>query len=174
MVGINTVITDNPSLTTRLSAKKYNDPIRVIIDSKGRLPLDSNVIKSSSNAGVILATTSQIDSEKEKHLIAKGVTIIKSDNEDGSVNLIKVMEELHKLEIDSVLLEGGGTINASALSTGIVDKVIMFIAPKIIGGKSALSPVEGEGIKLVEDAIRLHDITINRIDDDIVYEGYIV
>ena len=173
MVGINTVIIDNPSLTTRLSAKECKDPIRVIIDSKGRLPLDSNVLKSSNNVGVILATTSQIDSEKEKHLIDKGVTIIKSDNEDGSVNLKIVMKKLYKLGIDSVLLEGGGTINASALSAGIVDKVIMFIAPKIIGGKSALAPVEGEGIKLVEDAIKLHDITINRIDDDIVFEGYI-
>ena len=106
MVGINTVIIDNPSLTTRLSAKECKDPIRVIIDSKGRLPLDSNVLKSSNNVGVILATTSQIDSEKEKHLIDKGVTIIKSDNEDGSVNLKIVMKKLYKLGIDSVLLEG--------------------------------------------------------------------
>lgn len=173
MVGINTVLADNPSLTARLSAKEYKDPIRVIIDSKGRLPLDSNVINSSSNAGVILATTSQIGSEKEKCLINKGVTVIKAENDDGSVNLKEVMEKLYKLEIDSVLIEGGGTINASALSAGIVDKIIMIIAPKIIGGKSAVTPVEGEGIKLIEDAVSLHDITVKRIDDDIVLEGYI-
>jgi diaminohydroxyphosphoribosylaminopyrimidine deaminase/5-amino-6-(5-phosphoribosylamino)uracil reductase len=173
MVGINTVIADNPSLTTRLNEKNCKDPIRVIIDSKGRIPLDSNVINSSSNAGVILATTNQIEPEKEKALNDKGVTIIKTDYDNSGVNLVQVMKELYNLGIDSVLLEGGGTINAAALSVGIVDKVIMFIAPKIIGGKSALTPVEGVGIELIDDAIKLDDISICKIGSDILVEGYV-
>jgi diaminohydroxyphosphoribosylaminopyrimidine deaminase/5-amino-6-(5-phosphoribosylamino)uracil reductase len=173
MVGINTIIADDPSLTTRLSSGKCKDPIRIIVDTKGILPLDSKVITIDSNAQTILATTNQISIEKEKQLNDQGVTIIKTDYDKSGVNLVSLMKELYKLNIDSVLIEGGGNINASALSAGIVDKVILFIAPKIIGGKSALTPVEGEGIRLVKDAISLNDITVNRIDDDIVLEGYI-
>jgi len=105
------------------------------VDSKGSIPLDSNVINSNSKAGVILATTSRIDKEKEKMLIDKGVKIIKADGSDGRVDLKLLMDELYKLEIDSVLLEGGGTLNSSAISAGIVDKVMCFISPKIVGEK---------------------------------------
>lgn len=173
MVGINTVLIDNPSLTTRLSKKKCKDPIRVVIDAKGRLPIDSKVINNTSKAKVILATTNQIKKEKETLLIKKGVTIIKIDYDKNGVNLASLMQELYNLNIDSVLLEGGGNINYSALKAGIVDKVVMFIAPKIIGGESAPTSVGGEGILKISDAIILNDITINKIDDDILVEGYI-
>jgi diaminohydroxyphosphoribosylaminopyrimidine deaminase/5-amino-6-(5-phosphoribosylamino)uracil reductase len=174
MLGINTVLTDNPRLTTRLSKKDSKDPIKVIIDSKGRLPIDSNVINSSSNAKVILATTNMLNPEKEKQLSNKGVTIIKTDYNNNGVNLISLMSELYNLNIDSVLIEGGGNINASALSAGIVDKAIMFIAPKIVGGKSAKTPVEGEGVEFLDDAIRLNDISISQIGSDILVEGYVI
>lgn len=173
MVGINTVLADNPSLTTRLSEKECRHPARVVVDSKGRLPLDCKLLHCGNDAGIILATTSKIDAGKEKCLTEMGVRIIKSDDGDGRVNLNILMDQLYRLGMDSVLLEGGGTLNASALEAGIVDKVIMFIAPKIIGGKQALTPVEGEGIKYLKDAVELHDITVDRIENDIIFEGYI-
>ena len=135
MVGINTVLKDNPSLTTRRIDKEGKDPIRIIVDSRGILPEDSNVIKSDSKAGVILATTSCIPKEKEERLIERGIKIIKADGTDKGVNLELLMDELYRLEIDSVLLEGGGTLNSSAISSGIVNKVMYFIAPKIIEEK---------------------------------------
>ncbi|MHB8064964.1 MAG: bifunctional diaminohydroxyphosphoribosylaminopyrimidine deaminase/5-amino-6-(5-phosphoribosylamino)uracil reductase RibD [Ruminiclostridium sp.] len=172
MVGINTVLVDNPALTTRLGAGRGKDPIRIVVDSKGIIPVDSKVISVESSAGTILATTSLLESEKEKQLLKKGVRILKLNGLEGHVDLVKLMGELYKLDIDSVLLEGGGDLNAAALNSGIVDKVMFFIAPKIIGGKDAKTSVEGLGIQLMKDAIKLEDISISRFDEDILVEGY--
>jgi len=177
MVGINTVLKDDPSLNTRLEGQKGSDSVRIIVDSSGRIPLEANVINVQSDKGVILATTSKLPKDKEELLLGKGVTIIKADGSDddsiSGVNLIKLMDELYKREIDSVLLEGGGTLNASALKYGIVDKIMSFISPKIIGGADAPTPVEGKGIQLMKDAILLKDVSIERFDEDILIEGYV-
>jgi len=173
MAGINTVLKDNPSLTTRLAHGGGKDPVRIVIDSKGFIPEECNVINADSTAGVILATTSAIESRKEKLLVDKGVKVIKAENKEGHVDLDKLMEELYRLEIDSILLEGGGGLNASALNYGIVDKVMFFIAPKIIGGRNAMTPVEGTGMQLMKDSIGLKNINIRRFGEDILVEGYI-
>lgn len=173
MVGINTVLVDNPSLTTRLGSGRGKDPVRIVVDSRGIIPVDSRVINVESSAGVILATTSLIEREKEKKLMDNGVHILKMDGSGGHADLNKLMDELYKLEIDSVLLEGGGSLNSAALNSGIVDKVMIFIAPKIIGGKDAKTPVEGAGMQLMKDAVKLEDISISRFDEDILVEGYV-
>jgi len=173
MVGSRTILYDNPSLTARYHKSQSNDPVRIIVDSKGIIPIQSKVLDPDSNAGVILATTSAIEYEKEMQLIEKGVRILKLDGSDGYVNLLELMHELYRLEIDSILLEGGGGLNAATLEAGIVDKVMIFIAPKIIGGKYAVTPVEGKGISLMQDAIILKDIHISRFDEDILVEGYL-
>lgn len=173
MVGINTVVKDNPSLTARLESKECTDPVRIIVDSKGRIPLDSNVIQTKTKAGTIIATTALIDKTKENQLIENNVRIIKTAGSNGNVDLRVLMGELYKLEIDSVLLEGGGTLNYSALEAGIVDKVMFFISPKIVGGKDAVSPVEGAGIDLIKNALKIKDINLTQFDDDILIEGYI-
>ncbi|MCX8131909.1 MAG: bifunctional diaminohydroxyphosphoribosylaminopyrimidine deaminase/5-amino-6-(5-phosphoribosylamino)uracil reductase RibD [Clostridia bacterium] len=172
IVGINTVEKDNPYLTARNSSKACKNPVRIIVDSKGRIPLESNVINISSNEGMILATTQSISEEKEYLLQKKGVRIIKADDGSGKVDLVRLMDELYKLELDSVLLEGGGTINYSALDAGIVDKVLMFIAPKILGGKTAVTPVEGSGRLLMKDAFHLRDVNVSTIENDVLIEGY--
>ena len=173
MVGINTILIDNPSLTTRLSSGKGKDCARVIVDPRGEIPLDSRVINIDSPAGVILATTSLLDKGKERLLLDKGVRIVKAEGYEGRVDLAKLMDELYKLEIDSVLLEGGGGLNASALDSGVVDKVMFFIAPKIIGGRDAKTPVEGAGMRFVKDAIKLREVSVSRFDEDILVEGYV-
>ncbi len=172
MVGINTVMKDNPSLTTRLECGG-KDGARIVVDSKGDIPMDSRVVNEESCAPLILATTSRIQPQKEKLLIDRGVQIIKADGAGGYVDLPLLMDELYKMELDSILLEGGGTLNASALEAGIVDKVMMFIAPKIIGGASAVTPVEGKGRALMEDAIKLKGIGVMRFGEDIMIEGYV-
>lgn len=173
MVGINTVLKDNPHLTTRLESGTGKDPIRIIVDSKGIIPENCNVIDNQSNAGVILATTSAIEKEKEDRLLEKGIRIIKTDGPEGHVDLDKLMEDLYKLEIDSILLEGGGRVNASALESAIVDKVMFFIAPKIIGGEKAITPVEGQGRNSMAESIGLKNIHVHRFDEDVMIEGYI-
>lgn len=173
MVGINTVLKDNPSLTTRRTDKEGKDPIRVIVDSRGIIPEDSKVLNTDSKASVILATTSRIDTDKEDRLLAKGIRVIKTDRSDERVDLNMLMEELYKLEIDSVLLEGGGTLNSSAIHSGIVNKVMFFIAPKIIGGKDAPTPVEGVGVDRMDEALNIRDISVLKFGDDVLIEGYI-
>ncbi len=170
MVGINTVLADDPMLTTRRDGVDCGEAVKIIVDSTGKLPLSSRLL---STGKTILATTSEIDQNKEKQLIEKGVIILKCEGENGSVNLNTLMDKLYELEIDSVLIEGGGTLNWSAIESGIVDKVMCYIAPKIIGGKNALTPVEGSGIQVMNDAINLTDIEVQRFGDDILIEGYI-
>lgn len=173
MVGVNTVLKDDPSLTTRLQGKKGSDPVRIIVDSKGEIPLNSKVLTIESDQGAIVGTTSAIHLEKEKALVEMGAKVIKADGPNGRVDLNKLVEELYKLEIDSILLEGGGTLNASALQAKIVDKVMFFIAPKIAGGKNAVTPVEGAGLISMSEAIMLKNINVQRFDDDLMVEGYI-
>lgn len=170
MVGINTVIKDNPYLTTRIDGLK--NPLRVIVDSRGRIPLDANVVIDKS-ARTIVATTDMMPYKKVKALKDSGVDVIVLDKLNNEVDLKKLMDMLGEMGIDSVIIEGGGTLNYSALKEGIVDKVMFYIAPKIIGGSNSLTPVEGKGIDLIKDAIIVEKLDVKRFDDDILIEGYI-
>lgn len=170
MVGSNTVIIDNPFLTTRLEGKRGRDAIRIIVDGKGNVPEDSNVFNPNSKASAILATTYSIDKGKEERLAKRGVRIIKT--EGSHVNLKLLMDELYKINIDSILLEGGGNLNSYAISSKIVDKAMFFIAPKIIGGEKAVTPVEGCGIDKMEDALEMQNISVSKFGNDILVEGY--
>lgn len=167
MVGINTVLMDDPLLNVRLVPKEGNDAVKIVVDSRGRLPLNSNLVKKMN---VILATTSRVC---EDEYVGRGIRVIKVDGRDGRVDLVGLMDRLYEMEIDSVLLEGGGTLNASALESGIVDRVITFISPKIVGGEKAKTFVEGRGVEFVKDAIKLVDVHTQMFDDDIMIEGVV-
>lgn len=173
MVGVNTVLIDNPILTTRISDFEGKNPIRVIVDSRGRIPLDSKIVKTVSKARTILATTNLAPKDKIEQLKEKGIEVLIVPNENNRVNLKILMKKLGQMGVDSVLLEGGGTLNYSALESGIVDKVNFFIAPKIIGGYLAKTPVEGEGVPFIKDSFSLKDINIHTFNDDVMIEGYI-
>lgn len=171
MVGIGTVLSDNPFLTTRL--KNGSDASRIIIDSSAKIPLDANVLNLKSKAKTIIATTEQADKEKLKALEALGAGIVVTPLKKDKVDLTYLMKMLGKNKIDSVLLEGGSTLNYSALEESIVDKVYTFIAPKFIGGAEAKTPIGGQGIPLVKDAISVKDISIHRFQEDVMIEGYL-
>lgn len=173
MVGIGTVLVDNPLLTTRIPDFEGKNPIRIIVDSRCRIPLDANVVKTTSKARTLLATTNQADSQKIKVLKEKDVEVLVLPLKNDRVDLNALMEKLGEMGIDSILLEGGGTLNYSALDTGIVDKVSFFIAPKIIGGNLSKTPVEGDGVPLVKSAFSLNDMRTHRFGQDIMIEGYI-
>ena len=169
LVGVGTVLADNPALTTRLIEGK--NPVRVIVDSNARTPLDSTVVTDKS-ARTIIATTSRAPIEKLSALEACGVEIICAG--DGErVDLEILMRALAKRELTSVLVEGGGTIHFAMLKAGLVDKVLAFVAPKILGGANALTAVAGAGFEKLSDAVALKNLTTERLGDDILISGYV-
>lgn len=169
MVGINTVITDNPQLTCRL--ENGVNPVRIVVDSKLQIPLTANVLKLTGNDRCIIATTYDSDFCKKSELKDMGIDIIETTSEDGRVNLNELMKALGKEKIDSILLEGGGTLNFSMLEKKLVDRAMFFISPKIIGGTKSKTPVEGKGIPFMEDAISLKNLEIKNIENDILIMG---
>ena len=168
MVGVNTVIVDDPELTTRLDGGAGRNPIRIVVDSKGRLPLSARMFKNGTENPVIIATTKNFPEEKRLFLEAAGHRILILPEYDGLVDLKMLMCELGGLGIDGILLEGGGTLNESALKNGIVDEIQFIIAPLLIGGRNAITPVEGTGFNTVDEGIRLQQMTTRPIGNDIL------
>ena len=173
LVGIGTVLQDNPSLTARLPERKNVDPIRVVVDSHGRTPPEAKIFNPDSNAGTLIAVTEQAPVEKIEALQSAGAEVLTIEEKEGRVCLRALMWELGRKEITSVLIEGGGEINAAALQAGIVDKLMFFIAPKLIGGKDAPGPIGGVGIGRLAEAFELRDTKISQIGADFLIEGYL-
>jgi len=172
LVGVNTVLVDNPQLTVRIPGFEEKNPVRIIVDSTCKIPIDANVIKNTSNAKTIIATTEKGDKEKINVLKEMGIEVLILPIKNGKVDLLTLVKELGQLGIDSILIEGGGTINYSALEAGIVDKVNFFIAPIILGGHLAKTSVEGEGVPLVENGFKVKNISMQKFNQDIMIEGY--
>jgi len=172
MVGVNTVIKDNPELTCRLEGGK--NPIRIIVDSTLRIPMESKVIEGADITPTIIAAVEGVDKDKISLLESKGVKVLITKAKKGRVDLKDLMIKLGELKIDSILLEGGAALNFSALEEGIVDKVQIYIAPKLIGGEESKTPVGGKGIELLKDAFRVEKLTTCFIGEDILLEGYVM
>lgn len=172
LVGVNTVLADDPSLTARLPEGRGRDPIRIIVDSSARTPTVARIFLQESAAYNIIATTESASPERKASLMATGADVIVVPGSGPTVDLAKLMEILGQREITSVLIEGGGQINGSALRSGIVDKVAWFIAPIIIGGDRAPGPVRGEGIEKLSSATKLYNIDIERLGQDLYITGY--
>ena len=170
MVGVNTVIKDDPELTCRI--QNGSNPIRIIVDSILRIPMNSKVLQNKDNK-TIIATTKRANMKNMQELLKKNIKVLIIEEKNGQVNLNALIKKLGELNIDSILLEGGGTLNYSALEENIVDKVMIYISPKIIGGEFSKTPVGGIGIDKLNDAFKLKDITANIVDEDILVEGYI-
>lgn len=179
LVGIGTVIRDDPSLTTRLPNGRGRDAIRIILDSRARIPLESKVLNLNSSARTIVAVSNpQASQEKVAQLKQRAgghggppLQVLMVPEQDGRVDLQALMERLGRMEIMSVLLEGGAEVNASALRAGIVDKVMVFIAPKLIGGSGSPGPIGGAGIDDLSEAVQLTDISVDRVGEDILVTG---
>jgi diaminohydroxyphosphoribosylaminopyrimidine deaminase/5-amino-6-(5-phosphoribosylamino)uracil reductase len=173
LVGIGTILRDNPMLTTRLGVPDQRDPTRVIVDNLARLPLRAQVINRSSTAPTILAVSAMAPRARVEALEREGVQVLMVPGSPRRVSLAHLMEVLGKMGFLSVMIEGGAEINASALQEGIVDKLLLFLAPILIGGKSTPTAVGGEGIQTLRQAKRLRDVRIERFGEDILIEGYL-
>jgi diaminohydroxyphosphoribosylaminopyrimidine deaminase/5-amino-6-(5-phosphoribosylamino)uracil reductase len=172
LVGIGTVLADNPSLTTRLAAYQGKNPIRVIVDSRARTPINSNVV-TDGLARTIIAVTDKAPQEKIDGLRNCGVEVIECEQKATGVNLTQLLQILGEQQITSILIEGGATINASVLEDNLVDKINWFIAPKIIGGTNAPGPIGGKGIADVNDVKLFEDIHMESIGEDILISAYV-
>lgn len=169
MVGINTVIEDNPMLTARVDGGK--NPIRIVVDSSLRIDINANVVQDKS-AKTIVATTDKADKDKILKLQAQDVDVIVVDKDkNDKVDIEKLLDILGQQNICSILVEGGATLSGSFVAKKLVDKVYFFIAPKIIGGKEAKTPVAGTGILNLQEALALKDIQIEKLEEDVLIIG---
>lgn len=178
MVGIGTVLSDDPMLDCRLESDV--DPIRIICDSSLRIPMDSQLVQTAGKIPLIVACRKDLiqdkaHKEKRKALEEAGITVLTTGvgPEGTGIDLKDLLKQLGARKIDSILLEGGGTLNASALKAGLVNKVFAYIAGKMVGGRGARSPIEGTGIEKMCDAVCLRDMKVEMLDDDICISGYI-
>lgn len=168
IVGIGTVLADDPMLTCRLEGE-HHQPVRIVVDSNLRIPLDSQLVKTANQYQTIVATCCR----DVVHRVPTGIELLHCASNDGHVDINDLMTKLGAQCIDSLLLEGGGTLNAAFLEAGCVDEVWAFIAPKIIGGEGSKTPVSGKGIDKMSEAVNLQDIDIQNINGDVLIKGKI-
>jgi diaminohydroxyphosphoribosylaminopyrimidine deaminase/5-amino-6-(5-phosphoribosylamino)uracil reductase len=185
LVGVNTVTKDDPSLDCRI--KGGRNPYRIIVDSRLRIPLDAKVLKHDDGKTIIAAVqlhensksvirNANVDRDYRKkidRLNDLGVRVLTIKEKDGMVDLKRLVKELGRLHITSLMIEGGSSVNASALSAGIVDKVMIFTAPKIIGGLDSIPSIGGRSPVLLKRAFQIKNLKVKKIAEDILIEGYI-
>ncbi len=176
MVGVNTILADDPRITARDGREggERKQPIRVIVDSKARTPPTAQVFKQPGK--IIVATTPAAPSAQRKKLKEAGAEVLELPAREGLVDLEELLAELGRREVTSVLVEGGGTLLGSFFDffqKGLVDKVIAFIAPVIIGGEEARLAVGGRGVGKIAQALRLSHVKVERFGDDLMICGYI-
>lgn len=171
MTGSGTILADDPLLTCRLEGGR--NPVRIICDTHLRTPLTARIIKTVSEAPVILATCCT-DPEVYSPYEKKGCTVLTVREKNGHLDLNDLIRRLGQMKIDSILLEGGARLNASALESGIVSRVLVYIAPKIMGGCTAPGPVGGQGVDSPDQAYRLSDPEITRLGPDILLESEVI
>jgi diaminohydroxyphosphoribosylaminopyrimidine deaminase/5-amino-6-(5-phosphoribosylamino)uracil reductase len=172
LVGIGTVLADDPLLTTRLPEGDGKDPIRIILDSRCRIPLTAQVLKPNPQGATIVVVSEGISWEKLEQLEKLGIRVLKVSENNGKLDLKVLLVELGKLGITSLLVEGGAGINGSFFANSLVDKVCLFVAPKIIGGDGAKSWLEGWGVNRVDEAVTLKDLIVEKCGQDLVLVGY--
>ncbi len=174
LVGIRTVLNDDPFLNTTAKIRKNINPIKkIIIDSRLRLPPAANLFKNTAPSRIIVATTRLASQSKIRQWMRRGIMVLVCPQKRNQVEWRWLLKELAKQEITNVLIEGGGQTIGGALRAGMVDKMIIFLAPKIMGDESAISSVAGSRIKHVDQSVRLRDLTIKKFKEDILIEGYV-
>lgn len=173
MVGIGTVLKDNPRLNTRLERKDIRNPVRIIIDGGLDLPLDSNIAQSAVSQPTILFCAEDSPKHKAHQLQEKGIKIIETEGTRDAIVLEAVLESLGRMNICSVLAEGGAEINGYLMEHKLADKIHWFIAPKLAGGRQAPSPIGGTGVERMSDACKVTNLELQKFGEDILITGYI-
>jgi diaminohydroxyphosphoribosylaminopyrimidine deaminase / 5-amino-6-(5-phosphoribosylamino)uracil reductase len=173
MAGVGTIVADDPLLTDRTAMPRRRPLLRVIMDSRLRLPLDSRIVKSAQNDVVVLCSFAE--EKRRKQLLEHGLRVeqIPSVTVDGRPDMAGIARRLGELEITGLLIEGGAMINWTALASGLVDKVFLYYAPKILAGTGSVPFAAGDGFPRINDAARVRSIQLHRFGDDFGVEGYL-
>jgi len=173
LVGINTVIADNPMLIPKIVRPK-KIPVRIVLDSKLRIPLACDMVKTSEKYPTWVFTGDDSRADKEAKLKSMSIDVIRvPKDENGRVSLKHVCTELYKRGIMDVIVEGGGEVNSALLKEGLIDKIFFFYGPILIGGKGAFNLIGGKGIDFLKDAYRIDIVAMKRFKDNICIEGYV-
>lgn len=170
MVGINTVLRDNPRLDTWFSKKH---PVKIVVDSQLSTPQNANIFSGNSQVIIVTLPARPGQETENRKILSSKAKILEVKEKDGQINLRDMLKKLAQMEIANILVEGGGTLNGSLFDEGLVDKLLFFISPKIIGGKDAINSVMGRGVSRVERAIKIKEIKLRRIGEDFLLEGYV-
>ena len=173
VTGIGTILSDDASLNVRLIDSKGKEPHRIVVDSVARISLDAKILNLDSKSDTYIAVTEAASDEKLKKLEDYGVKIIMTKSKDGKVDLEELWKELGFLGMDSILIEAGEQLNAALLEAKLVNKIRAYIAPKIIGGTNAKSPIGGYGATNMSEVINLKSMNVTHIENDFVVEGYL-
>ena len=172
MVGVGTVIADNPLLTTRLNRGRGKDPLRIVLDTALRIPREANVLNHESSSMTYLVVGPQVSEAALRNVQKKGVEVIRCPTREGRIDLAALMDLLGHMSLTSLLVEGGASVMGSMLRERLVDQFYVFKAPKILGGNDGIPMAAGLGPRKMDRCLRLKDITITRIGDDILVMGY--
>lgn len=174
MVGVDTIIADDPRLTARAGregGRAEKQPLRIVVDSRARTPLDAQVLKMPGKT--LIAVVEGVDPAKTRALFQAGAEVLNLPSKDGRVDLRELLVILGRREVISLLVEGGATLFGSLFDQGLVDKLLAFIAPIIIGGGGAKSPIEGKGVEEIAQAMTLSRVGMQRFGDDMLIRGYV-
>jgi diaminohydroxyphosphoribosylaminopyrimidine deaminase / 5-amino-6-(5-phosphoribosylamino)uracil reductase len=170
LVGIDTVVWDDPQLNVRLKIKNVRQPLKVILDSTLRISTGARVLMQEPQLALI-ATTEQADKKNIREIERTGAQVLICPDRNGKVDMAYLMKALGAMDIESVMIEGGSKVAFSALEEGIVDRITAFVSPKILGGEAAPTPVGGRGIERMEDSIGLMDLEVKKLGADILIDG---
>ena len=167
MVGVETVLADNPMLNARMPNAKQ--PVRVVCDSQLRTPLDCQLVQTAKEYRTVIATVCE-DLQKIEQYRPLGVEVMVCKARNKRVDLDDLLQKLGEMQIDSLLIEGGSSLNFSALESGVVNRVHCYIAPKLVGGKQAKTPIGGEGIDDLSQAVKLKLVSMEMVGEDILID----
>ena len=173
VTGIGTILSDDASLNVRLVDSKGKEPHRIVVDSAARISLDAKILNLDSKSDTYIAVTKAASDEKLRKLKDYGAKIIMTKSKDGKVDLEELWKELGFLGMDSILIEAGEQLNAALLEAKLVNKIRAYIAPKIIGGTNAKSPIGGYGATNMSEVINLKSMNFTHVENDFVVEGYL-
>lgn len=172
VVGIGTILKDDSMLTTRLEGRAGRDPLRVVLDSRGRLPLTARILRTGA-CPPLVAVGPSIAPARLRRLKEAGAEVMMLPQGNGGLSLRELVSELGRREITSVMIEGGGKVATSALQAGVVDKLILMLAPILIGGEKAPTLLGGEGVEKLADALHVTQLSVERAGQDLILEGYL-
>ncbi len=170
LVGTETVLKDNPRLTCRLETSAKH-PVRIVLDRRNRIPLTAKIFKNSRSQKIIYVTGPDISSRRLKALVDKKVEILSGKSSKNGFDIKSLLKELANRDMNSILIEGGAELNASVVKVGVVDRVVAFISPVLIGGTQAPGFLGGQGVVKVKGAVKLKDVVVTKIGEDLMVEG---